>query len=146
VAALERGLRLLAAFNRQTPVMTLAELAARAGLNISTIVRLMVSLERLNFISRDSEGVYRFGAEVWRIGMMVDQELNLQHVVPPELEKLCARVKESVPFWCRPTACRRRACACCAPNHRVRCECTRRSELCCHSMRVARADVQGGHL
>jgi len=99
VIALERGLRILGAFDQRTPVLTLGGLALRTGLNKSTILRLLVSLEGLGFIDRDDEGLYRIGAQAWRVGMQFNSEFNLQQVLPPLLEELSASVDESVSFW-----------------------------------------------
>lgn len=99
VIALERGLRILSAFDRRTPVLTLAGLAVRTGLNKSTILRLLYSLESLGFIDRDKEGLYRIGAQAWRVGMLFNGELRLQQLLPPILNELSNSVDESVSFW-----------------------------------------------
>src|SRR5688572_26301174 len=80
VNALERGLRILGAFDQRTPVLTLGGLALRTGLNKSTILRLMVSLEHLGFVDRDVEGLYRIGAQAWRVGMLFNSELHLEQL------------------------------------------------------------------
>lgn len=97
--ALERGLRILTAFDQRTPVLTLGGLAVRTGLNKSTILRLLVSLESKGFIDRDEEGLYRIGAQAWRVGMLFNAELQLQRLLPPVLDQLSAKVDESVSFW-----------------------------------------------
>ena len=99
VTALERGLRILSAFDQRTPVLTLSGLAVRTGLNKSTILRLLVSLEALGFIDRDDEGLYRIGAQAWRVGMLFNSELHLQQLLPPVLDALSVEVGESVSFW-----------------------------------------------
>lgn len=99
VKALERGLRILSAFDQKTPVLTLSGLANRTGLNKSTILRLSVSLESLGFLDRDEESLYRIGAQAWRVGMLFNSELRLQQLLPPILHELCAEIDESVSFW-----------------------------------------------
>jgi DNA-binding IclR family transcriptional regulator len=99
VNALERGLRILSAFDQRTPVLTLGGLALRTGLNKSTILRLMVSLEHLGFVDRDPEGLYRIGAQAWRVGMLFNSELHLERLLPPLLDELSVKVDESVSFW-----------------------------------------------
>ncbi len=99
VTALERGLRILSAFDHRTPVLTLSGLAIRTGLNKSTVLRLLVSLEALGFIDRDDEGLYRIGAQAWRVGMLFNSELHLQQLLPPVLDALSVEVGESVSFW-----------------------------------------------
>ena len=99
VSALERGLRILNAFDQRTAVLTLGGLAVRTGLNKSTILRLLASLEGLGFIDRDDEGLYRIGAQAWRVGMLFNSELHLQQLLPPVLDELSVKVDESVSFW-----------------------------------------------
>lgn len=99
VIALERGLAILGAFDQRTPVLTLGGLARRTGLNKSTILRLLVSLEDLGFIDRDDEGLYRIGAQAWRVGMLFNSELHLQKLLPPILDELSSTIDESVSFW-----------------------------------------------
>lgn len=99
VIALERGLRILNAFDQRTGVLTLGGLALRTGLNKSTILRLMVSLENLGFIDRDEDGLYRIGAQAWRVGSLFNSELHLERVLPPVINELSARIDESVSFW-----------------------------------------------
>lgn len=99
VTALERGLRILNAFDQRTSVLTLGGVALRTGLNKSTILRLMVSLEALGFIDRDQEGLYHIGAQAWRVGMLFNSELHFEKVLPPVLDDLSAKVDESASFW-----------------------------------------------
>lgn len=99
VAALERGLRILNAFDQRTPVLTLVGLALRTGLHKSTILRLAVSLEGLGYLDKDREGLYRIGAQVWRVALGFNAELHLQQVLPPILEELAATIGESCAFW-----------------------------------------------
>ena len=99
VTALERGLRILSAFDQRTSVLTLGGVANRTGLNKSTILRLMVSLEGLGFIDRDQEGLYHIGAQSWRVGMLFNSELHLQQLLPPVLDELSVKIDESVSFW-----------------------------------------------
>src|SRR6187397_2842371 len=95
VIALERGLRILNAFDHRTGVLTLGGLALRTGLNKSTILRLLVSLEGLGFIDRDKEGLYRIGPQAWRVGMLFNRELHLEKLLPPVLNELSAKIDES---------------------------------------------------
>lgn len=99
VVALERGLSILNAFDQRTPVLTLSGLAQRTELHKSTILRLLRSLENLGFIDRDEDGLYRVGAQAWRVGMSFNSDMHLQRVLPPVLDALAAEVDESVSFW-----------------------------------------------
>lgn len=63
VAALERGLSLLCVLDAADG-LSLSEAARRAKLNKTTAFRLMRSLERNGFVTRDEDDRYRFGARL----------------------------------------------------------------------------------
>src|SRR5678815_4041052 len=58
VAAVDRALSLLAAYQEGDRSLTLNDLAARSGLVKSTILRLLASLAHFGFVRRDQEGRY----------------------------------------------------------------------------------------
>ena len=76
VAAVERALAILGAFDEGSPVLTLAELASRTGLYKSTISRSLASLRRCGFIERDGSGRYRIGPQAWRVGSLFAVDLD----------------------------------------------------------------------
>jgi DNA-binding IclR family transcriptional regulator len=97
VAAVERALSVLAAFDERASALTLAELATRTGLYKSTILRLVVSLERAGFIDKGSDGRYRIGVQAWRVGS--NFTLDLEKLFLPTMESLSAETGESVSFY-----------------------------------------------
>jgi DNA-binding IclR family transcriptional regulator len=97
VAAVERALAILAAFDDHAPALTLAELAVRTGLYKSTILRLLVSLQRTGFINQGSDNRYRIGVQAWRVGS--NFTLDLEQVLLPTMESLSAETGESVSFY-----------------------------------------------
>jgi DNA-binding IclR family transcriptional regulator len=101
VAAAERALAVLAAFDEDAPVLTLAKLAARTGMGKSTLLRLLVSLVRTGFIERHDDGTYRIGSQAWRVGSLFTLDLSLEKILLPIMEQLAARTKESVAFYVR---------------------------------------------
>ena len=56
VAAVDRAIDVLLAFQPGDKVLTLAQLAERTGLYKSTIIRLARTLEQRDFVSRAPEG------------------------------------------------------------------------------------------
>lgn len=100
VASAERTLALLSAFRKGDGAVSLAELSARTGLVKSTIMRLAVSLEATGYLSR-TEGGYRLGAELLRLGMVYQQSFRLEAHVVPVLEHLVAATGESAAFYIR---------------------------------------------
>lgn len=101
VAALERGLSLLAAFSQTRAVLSLAELAAITGLYKSTILRLSTSLLRLGYLQRLEDGRYRLGAAVFPLGRIYQSSFNLRETVEPSLRSLAARTGETASLYVR---------------------------------------------
>lgn len=97
VAAVERALSVLTAFDEHASALTLAELAEQTGLYKSTILRLLVSLQRTGFIDQGSDGRYRIGVQAWRIGS--NFTLDLEKIFLPTMESLSAETGESVSFY-----------------------------------------------
>ncbi|WHZ10281.1 MAG: Transcriptional regulator, IclR family [Burkholderiaceae bacterium] len=89
VPALERGLRLLGEFSRDTRTLTAPELARRFKLPRSTVFRLLSTLETLGFVERDEGGrEYRLGPAVLRLGFEYLASLPLNELGQPLLERL----------------------------------------------------------
>jgi DNA-binding IclR family transcriptional regulator len=101
VDAVERALSLLEAFTDGRPRLTLSELAARAGLYPSTVLRLAGSLIRFGYLHRDVEGAFRLGPTPLRLGLLYREAFNLADRVRPALAALTARTGETAGFYVR---------------------------------------------
>lgn len=99
VAAVERALALLGAFDDAALSLSLAELAGRTGLYKSTILRLLVSLERAGFVERGDDSRYRIGATAWRVGALFLRDLRLDERLMPVMSELSSATEESVSFY-----------------------------------------------
>jgi DNA-binding IclR family transcriptional regulator len=99
VAAVERATKVLAVFDEDAPALTLSTLAARTGFGKSTLLRILVSLERTGFIERRSDGRYRIGSQAWRVGSLYTLDLSLEKILLPIMEKLAGDMRESVAFY-----------------------------------------------
>jgi DNA-binding IclR family transcriptional regulator len=89
VPALERGLRVLGEFSRDTRTLTAPELARRFKLPRSTVFRLLATLESLGFVERDAGArEYRLGLAVLRLGFEYLASLPLNELGHPLLERL----------------------------------------------------------
>ena len=89
VPALERGLRVLGEFSRETRTLTAPELARRFKLPRSTVFRLLATLENMGFVERDEGGRdYRLGMAVLRLGFEYLASLPLNELGHPLLERL----------------------------------------------------------
>lgn len=101
VAAAGRAMTLLSAFRRGDDAVSLAELTARTGLVKTTIMRLAISLEQHGYLVRQPDGLYRLGAELFRLGSIYQQSFRVEAAVMPALERLVAETGESASFYVR---------------------------------------------
>lgn len=101
VEAVERAFALLEAFADGTRVLTLAELAARAGLYPSTALRLAGSLIRFGYLARGVEGGYRLGPTPFRLGGLYRAGYVLADQLRPALVRLVALTGETGGFYIR---------------------------------------------
>ncbi|MBN9598220.1 MAG: IclR family transcriptional regulator [Afipia sp.] len=69
VAAVERALSIVEAVEASAEPQTLAQISQRTGLYKSTILRLLVTLERRGLIVRWSDGRYALGPAAFRLGL-----------------------------------------------------------------------------
>ena len=92
VPALERGLRLLGEFGRDSRTLSAPELARRLDLPRSTVFRLINTLEAMGFVERlDSGNDYRLGMAVLRLGFEYLSSLELTELGQPVLARLITR-------------------------------------------------------
>jgi IclR family transcriptional regulator, pca regulon regulatory protein len=94
VEALARGLDVLSCFGEQRPRMTLAEVAAAAGLARPTARRLLLTLRELGYVRAD-DGAFTLTPQVLRLGMSYVGALGLWDIARPHLEDLVVRTGES---------------------------------------------------
>jgi DNA-binding IclR family transcriptional regulator len=94
VPALERGLRLLGEFGRDSRTLSAPELARRLDLPRSTVFRLINTLETMGFVERlDSGNDYRLGMAVLRLGFEYLSSLELTELGQPVLARLCDEIR-----------------------------------------------------
>lgn len=101
VEAVERALALLEVFADGARSLTLAELAARAGLYPSTALRLAGSLIRFGYLARSVDGGYRLGPTPFRLGGLYRSAYDLADQIRPALARLVARTGETAGFYVR---------------------------------------------
>lgn len=101
VAAVDRALSILVAFEPDGTAQALAEIAAKTGMYKSTILRLMTSLERFNCVLRLTDGRYQLGPNLFRWGSIYRRSLKLEDHVVPVLQHLVQVTGESASFYAR---------------------------------------------
>jgi DNA-binding IclR family transcriptional regulator len=101
VAAVNRALSILQAFEGETEALTLALLARRTGLYKSTLLRLIASLQAFGYIVQLPSGRYQLGPTPFRLGAVYQRANRLYDHVMPVLRRLVADGTESPSFHVR---------------------------------------------
>jgi IclR family transcriptional regulator, pca regulon regulatory protein len=94
IEALARGLDVLRVFEPRQPVMSLAAVAASAGLPRPTARRVLLTLERLGYV-RAAERGFELTPRVLELGTSYVLSRGLWDVARPHMERLVARTHES---------------------------------------------------
>jgi DNA-binding IclR family transcriptional regulator len=101
VAAVDRALEILGAFEPADRAVTLAELAQRTKFYKSTILRISQSLLRHNYLQRLSDGSYRIGPAPLMLGALYQRSLRLGDILLPLMHELADQTGESVSIYSR---------------------------------------------
>jgi DNA-binding IclR family transcriptional regulator len=101
VAAVDRALSLLTLFSAATPQLGLAELAQRAQLHKSTVLRMLASLEHAHLVARRPDGRYALAAGIARLHHAYAAAFSLEAVILPVLSGLVSLTQESAAFHVR---------------------------------------------
>jgi IclR family pca regulon transcriptional regulator len=94
VRSLERGLAVFSAFSRDTPSMTLSEVAQASGLTRATARRLLFTLCELGYASSDGKR-FALTPKVLDIGYAYLSSLDLAGIAQAEMEALVEQTHES---------------------------------------------------
>lgn len=101
VAAVNRALTILKAFEQSVDGMTLTELMNVTGLYHSTILRLCESLEHFGYLKRLADGRYMLGPTPFFLGMLYQESFRLQDYVLPVLRELVKQTGETAALYVR---------------------------------------------
>ena len=101
VAAVDRAISLLSVFTRETPTLSLSELAERTRLYKSTVLRMLASLEHADWIQRTEDGRYAIGPEIARLHSIHTASFSLEAAVVPVLRDLVIATGESAAYHVR---------------------------------------------
>lgn len=101
VAAVDRALEILAAFEPTDNALTLAELAHRTRFYKSTILRISQSLIRHRYLQRLDDGSYRIGPAPLVLGALYQRSMRLGDIMLPLMHELAEQTGESVSIYSR---------------------------------------------
>ncbi|MGB1252725.1 MAG: IclR family transcriptional regulator [Candidatus Promineifilaceae bacterium] len=83
-----RAIRLLKLFGGSQAVWSLTEIVGAAGLNKTTVFRMLTALESEGLLERTENGSYRLGAEMVALGGRALHANSLRQLAQPVLEQL----------------------------------------------------------
>ncbi|MGQ0335269.1 helix-turn-helix domain-containing protein [Halomonas elongata] len=95
VEAVERALTVLEAFDSPQEHFTLADLAQATGFYKSTLLRLLGSLERHDYVQRGGDGRWRLGGTPSRLARRHAPSRQLATRIQPLLDRLTAETGET---------------------------------------------------
>ena len=93
-SVISRVVRLMSAFDRDLPAMTLSGLARRAGLPLTTAHRLVDDLVLHGLIERLPDGNLCSGMRMWELAARGSRALNLRELALPFMEDVQAAVHQ----------------------------------------------------
>ena len=88
VGVIGKVLRILECLDQFPAGLQLREIAAKTGINKSTVHRFLTHLEAEAYLFRDQEGTYMLGQKLVRLGNGVNVQGSLSKIARPVLEKL----------------------------------------------------------
>jgi DNA-binding IclR family transcriptional regulator len=91
-----RAMAVLDAFDASAPRLSLSEIAARAGLPLTTAHRLLGELTEWGALTRRSDGRYEIGRRLWELGLLAPVQLELRQVAAPFLLDVHTATRETV--------------------------------------------------
>src|SRR4030095_2776602 len=95
IQSLDRGLRVLRAFNRERPRCTLSEIAAQTGLSRAVARRSLLTLRHLGYVAAQGRHFF-LTPRVLELGHSYLSSLDLTELAHETMKKLSQRVGESV--------------------------------------------------
>ena len=97
IRAVERALDVLLCFSRQTPELSMTQIAEQIGIHKSTVHRLLGTLERRRFVERDPiTGVYHLGIRLLQMAYLTLEQNDLRRIAAPFLRQLWEKHQETI--------------------------------------------------
>lgn len=98
VAAVDRALAIVGAVAQSAEPFTLADLSRATGFYKSTLLRLLVSLEKVALVVRRSDGRYELGPYAHQLGHSYESAYRIDEMIQPILQRLVDGGSESGSF------------------------------------------------
>jgi IclR family pca regulon transcriptional regulator len=97
LTTLAKGLRVLTSFSRETPSMTLSEVAKKTGLNAAVARRCLLTLCDLGYVGK-LEGRFTLRPEVLVFATLFNETFDLDNTIRPALQELRSKTDHSASF------------------------------------------------
>ena len=85
VRSVQRAYSILAVFGADLPTASMTQIARLTGLPVSTVSRLLATLEALDFLRRDGAGRYSLGLRMLQLGIAARHSFNFIDIAEPFL-------------------------------------------------------------
>ncbi len=96
----DRVMKVLDCFTRETPELRLTDLSERLGIAKAPLLRILSTLEAGSYVSRDPVTKrYRLGVRLFHLGMIVRQQMDLRAIAQPELRRLAELTGETAALF-----------------------------------------------
>lgn len=97
VRAVERALDVLLCFTRQTPELSMTQIAEQVGIHKSTVHRLLATLEKKRFVQRNPDtGIYQLGIRLLQMAYLTLEQNDLRRVAASILQNLGVQYQENI--------------------------------------------------
>jgi len=94
VQSFERGLAVIRAFSRETPALTLSDVARRTGMTRAAARRFLITLEHLGYVSTDGR-MFTLRPAVLQLGYAYLSSFSLAEIAQDHVERLAEQLHES---------------------------------------------------
>lgn len=100
VRAVDRAVDILNCFNENQLELTLTEISREIGLARSTTLRILSTLEKNTFLTRDEEtNKYSLGSKIAHLGLLCFSNMDFRKIARPYMVRLRALYNESVSLY-----------------------------------------------
>jgi IclR family acetate operon transcriptional repressor len=97
VRAVDRALDVLLCFTRQTPELSMTQIAEQVGIHKSTVHRLLATLENKRFVQRNHDtGMYQLGIRLLQMAYLTLEQNDMRRVAAPFLQSLGEQYQENI--------------------------------------------------
>ncbi len=94
LGGLEKGLRVIEAFDQDRPRLTISEVALRTGLSRAAVRRCLLTLVHLGY-ARQDERHFSLSPKVMRLGQSYMHSAKLPRAIQPQLQRIAMAMHEA---------------------------------------------------